>query len=97
MTQALLRSIASPSPGQVYNVVDDDSSPRSVVLSHAAHLLGMAEGLPSAAVTPAQDPGGGKRVSNAKLKRELGVNLLYPTFREGLAAVYQEEASSADQ
>ena len=30
-----------------------------------------------------------RRVSNLKIKSELGVNLLYPTFREGLKAIYQ--------
>ena len=28
-----------------------------------------------------------KRVSNAKLKRELGMQLRFPTYREGLAAI----------
>ena len=28
-----------------------------------------------------------KRVSNARLKRELGVRLAFPTYREGLAAI----------
>ena len=28
-----------------------------------------------------------RRVRNDKLKRELGVNLLYPTYREGLRAL----------
>jgi len=30
-----------------------------------------------------------RRVCNAKIKDELGINLLYPTFREGLKAIYQ--------
>ena len=28
-----------------------------------------------------------KRVSNARIKRELGVRLAYPTYREGLTAL----------
>ena len=32
-----------------------------------------------------------RRVSNDKLKRELGVTLLYPTYREGLRALFAEE------
>ena len=28
-----------------------------------------------------------KRVSNARLKEELGVSLSYPTYREGLTAI----------
>jgi hypothetical protein len=32
-----------------------------------------------------------KRVANAAIKRALGIELLYPTFREGLAAILAEE------
>ena len=32
--------------------------------------------------------GESKRVRNDKLKRELGVALRYPTYREGLAALF---------
>jgi hypothetical protein len=32
--------------------------------------------------------GESKRVSNAKLKRVLGVTLRYPTYREGLTALH---------
>jgi len=32
-----------------------------------------------------------RRVRNNKLKRELGVTLLYPTYREGLRALFAEE------
>jgi hypothetical protein len=35
--------------------------------------------------------GDNKRVSNAAIKRALGIALLYPTYREGLAAILREE------
>jgi hypothetical protein len=31
-----------------------------------------------------------RRVNNAKLKRDLGVGLRYPTYREGLRALFEE-------
>jgi hypothetical protein len=31
-----------------------------------------------------------RRVNNAKLKRDLGVSLRYPTYREGLRALFEE-------
>jgi hypothetical protein len=31
-----------------------------------------------------------RRVRNAKLKRELGVSLRYPTYREGLRALLEK-------
>jgi hypothetical protein len=34
-----------------------------------------------------------KRVRNGKIKRELGVHLAYPTYREGLKAVLAAEGS----
>jgi hypothetical protein len=33
--------------------------------------------------------GASKRVRNVKLKRELGVTLRYPTYREGLRALFE--------
>ncbi len=30
-----------------------------------------------------------KRVSNAKIKKSLGIELLYPTYREGLRKIYE--------
>jgi hypothetical protein len=32
-----------------------------------------------------------RRVRNDKLKRELGVTLRYPTYREGLRALFEEK------
>ena len=34
--------------------------------------------------------GENKRVSNARIRQELGVDLRYPTYREGLAAMWRE-------
>ena len=89
----LLASIAQPRPGAVYNVCDDEpAAPRDVV-AHAAGLLGIAppplipfadaELSPLARSFWADD----KRVSNALIKRELGVALRYPSYREGLSAI----------
>ncbi len=36
-----------------------------------------------------------RKVSNRRLRRELGVRLLYPSFREGLPAALREEGSIA--
>ena len=33
-----------------------------------------------------------KRVRNDRIKRELGVRLIHPTYRQGLASLLQEEA-----
>ncbi len=36
-----------------------------------------------------------KRVRNDRIKRELGVELLYPSYREGLAALLATKAGQA--
>jgi nucleoside-diphosphate-sugar epimerase len=94
--QVLHASIHRPDPGAVYNVCDDDPSPPQDVLAHAAELLGLpippevdidkADMTPMARSFYAES----KRVRNDRLKRDLGIKLLYPTYRDGLAALLAE-------
>jgi nucleoside-diphosphate-sugar epimerase len=90
-------SIARPHPGTIYNVCDDEAAPPEDVIAHAARLLGVPvpPEVPydEAAMTPMARSfyAESKRVSNARIKRELGVELAYPTYREGLAALLAEE------
>lgn len=97
IAQVLAASIARPRPGAVYNVCDDDPAPPEDVIGHAADLLGLplppaipydeAEMTPMARSFYAES----KRVRNDRIKDELGVQLLYPTYREGLAALLAGE------
>ena len=97
IAQVLAASIAQPRPGAIYNVCDDDPAPPQDVLGHAAELLG----LPVPAEVPFDEAGmtpmarsfygENKRVRNRLIKDELGVELLYPTYREGLRAVLDAE------
>jgi len=90
-------SIARPHPGAVYNVCDDEAAPPEDVIAHAAGMLGLAvppeEAFETAELTPMARSfyAESKRVSNAKMKRELRVKLAYPTYREGLAALLAAE------
>ena len=89
----LAASIAKPDPRRAYNVCDDEPTPPQDVVVFAAALLGMtpppeipfaeAELSPMALSFYAES----KRVSNRRIKEELGYRLLYPTYREGLAAI----------
>jgi nucleoside-diphosphate-sugar epimerase len=89
----LLASIDRPRPGAIYNVCDDEPAPQADVVAHAAGLLGIEPppliALDAANLSPmarsfyADD----KRVSNALIKRELGVAFAYPNYRAGLAAI----------
>lgn len=89
----LAASIGRPDSGAVYNVCDDEASPPQDVVTHAAHLLGIepppeidfetAELSPMARSFYAES----KRVSNQRMKTNLGYELIYPTYREGLKAL----------
>ena len=89
----LAASIARTRPGAIYNVCDDEPAAPEVVVAHAARLLG----LPAPPLVPFAAAelsamarsfyADNKRVSNALIKRELGVGLRYPNYRDGLAAI----------
>lgn len=93
IAQVVAASMTHPRPGAVYNLCDDDPAPPEDVIGHAAELLGLplppaipydqAEMTPMARSFYAES----KRVRNDRIKAELGVKLLYPTYREGLAAL----------
>ena len=79
--------------GRVYNVADDEPAPRGEAAAFAAKLLGVASD--RRRESDGEGDGGGgaerargeKRVRNDRIKVELGVELLFPTYREGLAAI----------
>jgi nucleoside-diphosphate-sugar epimerase len=93
IAQVLEASIAAPHPGRVYNVCDDDPAPPEDVIGYAAELLGLppppaipyeqAEMTPMARSFYAES----KRVRNGRIKDELGISLLYPTYRQGLVGL----------
>ncbi len=97
IAQVLAASIARPDPGRVYNVCDDDPAPPQDVLSHAAQLLGLPEppAVPydGAAMSPMARSfyAESKRVRNDRIKDELGVRLIHPDYRAGLAALLAGE------
>lgn len=104
IAQALEASIDRPRPGVIYNLCDDEPAASSDVAAFACSLLGITPP-PEIPFDQAQLSdmalsfyGENRRVSNAKVKRELGIELLYPTYREGLSALMAEKRlSSASQ
>ncbi|AWN36995.1 SDR family oxidoreductase [Methylobacterium radiodurans] len=89
----LSASIDRPRPGAVYNVTDDEPAPPQVVTAYAAGIAGLP--LPpevdfeTADLSPMARSfyGENKRVRNRLIREELGVELAFPTYREGLAAL----------
>jgi len=93
IVRVLRASMAHPNPGRMYNLCDDDPAPPQDVIGHAAQLLGLP--MPPEIAFDQADLGPmarsfyaeSKRVSNARIKQELGVSLAYPTYRQGLASL----------
>jgi len=86
-------SIAHPNPGRVYNVCDDLAASPAQVTAYACELLGItppplvsfeAADLSPMARSFYRD---NKRVSNQRLKEELGVTFAFPDYRAGLQAL----------
>jgi nucleoside-diphosphate-sugar epimerase len=86
-----------------WNIVDDEPTPPQDVTAHAANLIGVPapeeEPFDAAALSPMARSfyADNKRVSNAKAKRDLGFAPLYPTYREGLAALARAERAGASR
>ncbi|MCE0506040.1 SDR family oxidoreductase [Roseivivax sp. GX 12232] len=97
IARVLEASIAAPTPGEAFNLCDDEPAPPQDVIAHAAELLGLpvppevpfeeAEMSPMARSFYADN----KRTSNAKVKEVLNLEMRYPTYREGLAALLRAE------
>lgn len=98
IAQALRASIDTPQLGRIYNICDDLAAPPEEVLEYAAMLLGLpvplAEDYATAEMTAMARSfyAESKRVSNNRMKAELGVKLHYPTYREGLSGLHGRES-----
>jgi hypothetical protein len=93
IAQAIEAAFARRASG-VFNVTDDEPTPAADPIAFAAQLMGVTPPpeVPFEEAAPSMSPMAlsfwqeCRRVRNDKLKRELGVTLLYPTYREGLRA-----------
>jgi nucleoside-diphosphate-sugar epimerase len=93
IARVLAAAIDANGVHRIYNVSDDEPAPSQDVVAYAAELLGMPAP-PEIAFADAELKGmaasfwaESKRVQNERIKRDLGVSLLYPTYREGLRAL----------
>jgi nucleoside-diphosphate-sugar epimerase len=97
VAQAIDAAFARRADG-VFNVTDDEPAPYSDQVLMAATLLGIAppKELSMEEARETLTPfalsfyAGCARVKNDKLKRDLGVRLRYPSYREGLRALFAE-------
>jgi nucleoside-diphosphate-sugar epimerase len=95
IASAVLRAMTMPHAGSIYNVADDLPAATSEVVAFACELLGrpVPPAIPWKEAAAAMSDmarsfyAENRRVRNDRLKRELGVVLRYPTYREGLRAI----------
>ncbi|KAJ7966796.1 putative NAD dependent epimerase/dehydratase [Quillaja saponaria] len=94
--QALKASFDTPSLRKVYNIVDDDPAPREEVFEYARKLVeekwpGLIKQSHEQTIESLER--GEKRVSNSRMKEELGVELLYPNYKSGLQSIINQMES----
>jgi nucleoside-diphosphate-sugar epimerase len=88
-----------PSGRRILNLADDEPSESAAVVTEAASLLGIAppEEVAFAAALPTMSEmarsfwSENRKVASARTKAGLGIDWLYPTYREGLSAILLEE------
>jgi nucleoside-diphosphate-sugar epimerase len=103
IAQAIDAAFAHRADG-IFNVADDEPAPYSDQVLLAARMLGIEppKELSMEEARQVMTPfalgfyAGCVRVRNDKLKRELGVKLRYPTYREGLRALFDEGYEARD-
>ena len=85
----------------VFNLCDDEAAPPQDVITYAADLLKQTPppeiAIENADLTPMGQSfyGECKRVSNARIKATSGWRPLFPTYREGLKAIFDAAFSSS--
>jgi nucleoside-diphosphate-sugar epimerase len=96
IANVLLAATAGLGQHTTYNVTDDEPAPPQDVIEYAAELLGVPPPpeLPfeTADLSPMARSfySANRRVSNARMKTDLGVKLTFPTYREGLRSILQQ-------
>jgi hypothetical protein len=95
VASAIAGALAYDGRNEVWNVSDDEPAPPQDVVTFAAGLMGIEPppetGVDSADLSPLVKSfyAENKRASNWKLKHELRMELAYPTYREGLTALWE--------
>ena len=96
IVNVLVASMKNPSPGSIYNVSDDEPAEPAEVIKLAAQIMGV-EAPPEITFEEALQEmsdmaktfwADNRMVNNERIKEELGGSLKYPTYREGLKAIF---------
>lgn len=91
----LMASMDRPNDGAIYNVADQEACPSGDVVRFACNLVGIDPPQPilfeNAELSDMAKSfySECKRLVTEKIKNELGVELQYPTYREGLKSIFE--------
>jgi nucleoside-diphosphate-sugar epimerase len=102
IARGVLAAIHRGAPGRVYLICDGNPAPLDEVGRFASELVGvpLPPALTAETARATLDPStlamlsDSKRLSNRRMREELGVEPLYPSYREGLTAIFRAEKSS---
>jgi nucleoside-diphosphate-sugar epimerase len=85
----IIAALKNGRPGEIYNAVDDEPVPQIHFFRWLSETLG--KNMPPFGEAPAHRKRGvtSKKISNRKIRMELGCQLRYPTFRQGYTAEIQ--------
>ncbi|MFL2659605.1 MAG: SDR family NAD(P)-dependent oxidoreductase [Alphaproteobacteria bacterium] len=98
IAQTVVASMKNPNFGNIYNVCDDLPCDNVAVLSYACELqnIKMIPVIPFEQAEMSEMArsfySDKRRVSNNKIKKELGIKLKYPTYKIGLQAILQSKS-----
>ena len=93
----IMAAMAAPRHNRIINLADDKPAPQGDVVRHAAALLGVTPPPPQQLEDANLSPMARsfyvsrRRVGSRVIKPELGVDLLYPDYQSGLAAILEAE------
>ena len=89
----IIAAMAKPRLGRIINLADHKPAPQGDVVRHAAELIGMEPPIPQKLEDANLSPMAQsfyvsrRRVGSRIIKPELGLDLLYPNYETGLAAI----------
>ena len=93
-------AMTTPRPGRIINLADEKPAPQGDVVRHAAGLLGVEPPVPQTLEEANLSPMARsfyvsrRKVASKVVGPELGLDLLYPDYESGLAAILKAERNS---
>ena len=97
ITSIIMAAMAQPRQGRIINLCDHEPAPQGDVIRYAAKLMGVEPPTPVAFEEAELSPMARtfyvsrRRLTSKVIGHELPVTLRYPTYREGLEAIYKAE------